>query len=235
MTEKNTINVKVTVDSDELREWAGRHADAGQHGVAHVLFQAAKDAESVSEQAIRETQEEAKVELTRELSERLGFGDGRTEPAAGVDDIVRIWGEIEEEAREHRECPRHCELCGERLATELCEHCHGSGVDAAACEASGAYAECEWCAGAQYVHPGCVEKSYADLAEELTETQRALAVQQIDYLNGIIMLLTDTLAMGLDQRIIDLRHEEGFRLAIRNLESFRDSKIPAQNGDDDDS
>ncbi|GAA1812610.1 hypothetical protein [Nesterenkonia flava] len=231
MTEKNTINVKVTVDSDELREWAGRHADAGQHGVAHVLFQAAKDAESISEQAIREVQEEAKAELTRELSERLGFGDGRTEPAADVDDIVRIWGEIEEEAREHRECPRHCELCGERLATELCEHCHGSGVDAAACEASGAYAECEWCAGAQYVHPGCAEKSYDDLAEELTETRQALATQQIDYLNGIIHLLDGALDMGLANKIITPIQEDGFKLVIRNLKNFRNSKLPDQDGD----
>lgn len=49
-----TIHVKVTVDTDELREWAGKHADCGHHGVAHVLYKAARDVESLSEQATRE-------------------------------------------------------------------------------------------------------------------------------------------------------------------------------------
>ena len=48
------LRVQVTVDTDELREWADRHADMGNHGVAHVLYQAAADGESLSEQAIRE-------------------------------------------------------------------------------------------------------------------------------------------------------------------------------------
>lgn len=46
----------VTVDSHELREWADKHADAGNHGVAHVLYKAADGMESVTDQAIREAQ-----------------------------------------------------------------------------------------------------------------------------------------------------------------------------------
>jgi hypothetical protein len=49
-----TVTVTVAVDSAELREWAGRHADAGHHGVAHVLFKAAEGVESVTEQHDRE-------------------------------------------------------------------------------------------------------------------------------------------------------------------------------------
>lgn len=58
------ITVKVTVDTDELRKWADHHADRGNHGVAHVLYKAASDGESLGEQAIRE----AKVEALREAA-----------------------------------------------------------------------------------------------------------------------------------------------------------------------
>lgn len=44
--EGGAIRVTVNVDSDELREWAGRHADAGRSGVAEVLFRAARDIEA---------------------------------------------------------------------------------------------------------------------------------------------------------------------------------------------
>lgn len=49
-----THPVTVAVDVAELREWAGKHADAGHHGVAHVLFKAAEGIESVTEQHDRE-------------------------------------------------------------------------------------------------------------------------------------------------------------------------------------
>lgn len=48
------IAVTVSVDTDELRKWAGKHADAGHHGVAHVLYKAATDGEALTEQALRE-------------------------------------------------------------------------------------------------------------------------------------------------------------------------------------
>jgi hypothetical protein len=54
MSNTNRITVTVAVDTDELRHWAEWHADRGHHGVAHVLFKAAKDGESLTEQAIRE-------------------------------------------------------------------------------------------------------------------------------------------------------------------------------------
>ncbi len=44
------VPVTVTVDAADLREWAGRHADSGHHGVAHVLYQAAEGVESITEQ-----------------------------------------------------------------------------------------------------------------------------------------------------------------------------------------
>lgn len=48
------VPVAVTVDAADLREWAGRHADSGHHGVAHVLYQAAEGVESITEQHDRE-------------------------------------------------------------------------------------------------------------------------------------------------------------------------------------
>lgn len=59
------IPVTVNVDRDELREWAGKHADAGHHGVAHVLYQAANEVETITDQAIREAKAEARAALER--------------------------------------------------------------------------------------------------------------------------------------------------------------------------
>ena len=78
------------------------------------------------------------------------------------------------EQRDHWECPRLCELCGEQLASTQCPECHGSGCNAPACEASGAYAECEHCAGVGWVHEGCAEASYADLVAEVKELRGAI-------------------------------------------------------------
>jgi len=101
------------------------------------------------------------------FSGRLGFGDNISEPAASLADMVDPIEAAFADGRDHQECPRLCEGCGDSLATERCSHCHGSGGNAAVCEASGAYAECEWCAGSGWVHEGCVEVSYADLAAEV--------------------------------------------------------------------
>lgn len=49
-----TLRVTVTVDTDDLRKWAGWHADRGHHGVAHVLYKAASDGEALTAQALRE-------------------------------------------------------------------------------------------------------------------------------------------------------------------------------------
>ncbi len=103
------------------------------------------------------------VQQRREFTDRLGYGDGVTEPAAELADLVDPIKEAFSEAREHNECPRLCEPCGERLASTLCPECRGSGCHAAMCEASGAYQECEYCAGVGWVHEGCAEQSYADL------------------------------------------------------------------------
>ena len=101
----------------------------------------------------------------REFTARLGFGDGITEPAAELADIVDQIKTAFMDAQDHWECPRICEQCGERLAATQCERCHGSGCGAGT--ASGAYSECEWCAGVGWVHDGCAEMSYADLRDAL--------------------------------------------------------------------
>ena len=53
----STVKVKVKVDVDELRHWAGKHADAGHAGVAHTLYKAAEEVESLTEQTLREARE----------------------------------------------------------------------------------------------------------------------------------------------------------------------------------
>lgn len=76
----STLKVQVAIRSDELREWAGKHADAGHHGVAHVLYQAAEQAESLTEQALREARAAALREAADELdlpgSEATGYYSG---------------------------------------------------------------------------------------------------------------------------------------------------------------
>ena len=71
-----TIYVHVQVDADELRSWAQRHADAGNHGVAHVLYKAAEDVETLTEQALREAREAGRRELLADLRERMGRLEG---------------------------------------------------------------------------------------------------------------------------------------------------------------
>lgn len=71
----DTIRVQVAIDSAELREWAGKHADAGHHGVAHVLYQAAEQAESLTEQALREARAAALREAA-DGSEATGYYSG---------------------------------------------------------------------------------------------------------------------------------------------------------------
>ena len=58
MSTVKTIKVKIEIDVGELRHWAGKHADAGHAGVAHVLYKAAEGVESLTEQALREAREE---------------------------------------------------------------------------------------------------------------------------------------------------------------------------------
>lgn len=65
-----TIRVKVSVDTDELRRWADYHADRGHHGVAHVLYKAASDGESLTEQAIREARSEGAAEVRDDIRAR---------------------------------------------------------------------------------------------------------------------------------------------------------------------
>lgn len=96
------------------------------------------------------------------LTDALGFGDDRTEPAARPEQLLDPIEQAFHEANEHRECPVLCEDCGETLAATTCPDCHGSGCSPLT--ALGAYDPCERCAGATKVHEGCVGKSYADLA-----------------------------------------------------------------------
>jgi hypothetical protein len=126
--------------------------------------------------AARLAEVEGEVERLRgehlAFTRALGFGDGVTEPAATLAQMVDPIEQAFSEASEYLEGPRICEPCGEWLATQVCEHCHGSGCGPGT--ALGAYEECEWCAGVGKVHPGCVERSYADLVAERDDLDTAI-------------------------------------------------------------
>lgn len=107
-------------------------------------------------------------EDARAFAAALDFGDGITEPAATLAELVEPVEQAFSEARDHFECPVICELCGEKLASQTCEKCHGSGCLP---NAELAYLECDECAGVGKVHPGCVEKSYDDLVAEVQRLQ----------------------------------------------------------------
>lgn len=128
----------------------------------------------------RTGRDEARADLAewerahREFTAELGFGNGVTEPAASLADMLEPVAGAFSAARDHDGCPVYCELCGERLADTPCGPCKGSGCGPGT--ASGAYEECPDCAGAGLIHEGCVEKSYAELAE-MMRRPGALAIQ----------------------------------------------------------
>ena len=74
----STVKVKVKVDVDELRHWAGKHADAGHAGVAHTLYKAAEEVESLTEQALREARETRAPEPLPVVAHKA---DGETDTA----------------------------------------------------------------------------------------------------------------------------------------------------------
>ena len=132
---------------------------------------------------VRRLREEA-----RAFAEALEFGNDRTEPAATLTEMLDPIEQAFGEARDHAECPVVCELCGERLAWQLCEKCYGSGCLS---NAALAYLECDECAGAGMIHPDCAERTYAELAAEvrrLRAASRTFVPDALDALETILEL-----------------------------------------------
>ncbi|NCL73749.1 hypothetical protein [Rhodococcus sp. YH1] len=92
-----------------------------------------------------------RIELERiELAEALEMAEnvvGYGWHIAEHDELVERANDLTAIGREHDECPVWCDECERFEHQRTCAHCNGSGVDAAGCAKSGAYAECEWCAG----------------------------------------------------------------------------------------
>ncbi len=105
-------------------------------------------------------------ESQRSFSTALGFGNGVTEPAASLADMIHPIEDAMSAALDHDECPVTCELCGDVLAATQCPTCHGSGCLP---NAALAYLECDLCAGVGKIHEGCAEKPYADLVVEVRQ------------------------------------------------------------------
>lgn len=105
------------------------------------------------------------------FSSALGFGDGFSEPAATLEQMLEPIEDAFQSAHDHDECPRFCELCGERLAATRCDRCHGGGCIP---NASWTYEECPPCGGAGWVHDGCAGFTYDELAAEVTRLRAEL-------------------------------------------------------------
>jgi hypothetical protein len=81
------------------------------------------------------------------LTGALEYGDdGFQSPAAHPRDLIDPLTEAMSAAREHDvACPEWCDECDQWERPRSCEPCHGSGCGPGT--ASGAYEECEHCAG----------------------------------------------------------------------------------------
>ena len=89
----------------------GPHASANAKLYAHAP----------SDLAALITEVERLRESVRKFSDDLLFGDGITEPAATLNDMVDPIRDAFEAQHDHIECPIICELCGEKLADKTCE------------------------------------------------------------------------------------------------------------------
>ena len=126
----------------------------------------------------------------------------------------------------HIECPVYCSGCGEPLADALCDHCSGSGCGPGT--ALGAYEECEWCAGAGKVHPGCADLSYADLVAE----RDALAADADKWQRAALTLQRDRDALtderdSLSWQVEALRAERDARSSERDALAAKVERVRA--------
>lgn len=88
----------------------------------------------------------------RDLTSRLGYGDGITEPQADNDTIVAEFHELGGIAIDHAECPVWCDECTDWELPRTCQYCNGSGCGPGT--TFGAYEECDFCAGDGRHHQG---------------------------------------------------------------------------------
>ena len=117
-------------------------------------------------------------ERERAFSEALGFGDDATEPAASLEEMVEPIQFAFQDAHDHDECPKYCELCGERFADVRCVKCSGSGC---LWNPQLAHLECDECAGSGWIHEGCTQMSYEDMAAQLAAPD---LLNELDQLRG---------------------------------------------------
>lgn len=141
-------------DFDPCPPW-GRNMPRHVRITADSKREAEADAECARWRWLTAHDAEVAKQIADRISLALGCGDGLTEPAATLDVSLEVIGAAMSAAHEHEECAKYCNLCGRQAADQRCEPCHGSGCGAGT--ASGAYEECEWCAGAGWVHVDCPE------------------------------------------------------------------------------
>lgn len=122
---------------------------------------------------------ELRAEIARmgKWHERVAIALGMAEEVPGIgvhmaslDDIVARAESLSSVDLEHIECPQWCDECERFDAWQSCTHCNGSGCGPGT--ASGAYEECEWCAGEGREHDRGRERTRGVLAEVADEHRR---------------------------------------------------------------
>jgi hypothetical protein len=84
------------------------------------------------------------------LTEALGYGNDRDEPAATPEEITDPLLEMQAAAHEHFECPVWCDECEQYETPRSCAHCSGSGYGGPLLQTMDniqGWIDCEWCAG----------------------------------------------------------------------------------------
>ncbi|NKV08571.1 hypothetical protein GS892_25005 [Rhodococcus hoagii] len=138
----------------------------------------AEQAETALAAAVHENNElRAENTRMREWQRRVALALGMAEEVPGIgvhmaklDDIVERAASLSSMELEHIECPRWCDECEGFEAWQSCTHCNGSGCGPGT--ASGAYEECEWCAGDGREHDRGRERTRGVLAEVADEHRR---------------------------------------------------------------
>ena len=93
-----TINVQVAVDTDELRRWAERHADHGEHSVAHVLYAALSFLDSIGDLDRADAYAQASADISAEAARAAGrfppFNSTHEGYAVLKEEVDETWDEV---------------------------------------------------------------------------------------------------------------------------------------------
>lgn len=152
-------------------ERGGRNCNCGWTGLDHPAHVA----------LVVEQHTNGRIAELREWQIKVAQGLGMCEGVTGVGYSIASAKDAAERAEslttlelEHIECPVWCHDCERVERWNSCTHCNGSGCGPGT--ASGAYEECEWCAGDGRAH-GPSPEGRAETAEATVARVEAQRVQ----------------------------------------------------------